>query len=184
MYIIPNSVSSQGCSYYFTYRYNPDPVTGTTNYTGYRRNKYLVVLFPGLTRPGIWNRAHVLPHLWRTCWPLQRWGCLTNKCVYIVCFLFVYESVLKACHSYPIYFFVGNWNIQSTDTGLGSSHYSDSHSSDSYFSDTHNSDIYFSDTHNSDSHYSDTHWYSDHASRHDDPGLYHHILSNRNSKQL
>ena len=40
MYNIPSSVSSQGCSYYCIYLYNPDPVTGTTNYPDYRRNNY------------------------------------------------------------------------------------------------------------------------------------------------
>jgi hypothetical protein len=37
--------------------------------------------------------GHVLPRLrsWWTRWPLQRWGCLTYKCVYIVCF-FWYTS--------------------------------------------------------------------------------------------
>ena len=40
MYNIPSSVSSQCCSYYCIYLYNPDPVTRTTNYPDYRRNKY------------------------------------------------------------------------------------------------------------------------------------------------
>ena len=31
-------------------------------------------------------------------------------------FVVVYESVLKACYSYPIYFFVDDWNIRPTDT--------------------------------------------------------------------
>ena len=47
------------------YLYNPDPVTGTTNYPVYCKiNIHLLVLC--LTRPGIWKRAHVLPKLRRT----------------------------------------------------------------------------------------------------------------------
>ena len=47
------------------YLYNPDPITETTNYPGYRRNKYPFVS-SRFDTTGIWNRAHVLPRLQRT----------------------------------------------------------------------------------------------------------------------
>ena len=70
MYNIPSSVSIQSYSYYFTYAIlipQQDPLT-----TPAIEEITIHLLVLGLTRPGIWNRAHVLPTLRRTRWPLQR----------------------------------------------------------------------------------------------------------------
>jgi hypothetical protein len=44
------------------YLYNPDPVTGTIT-TPIIEEINIIVLALGLTKPGTWNRAHVLPRL-------------------------------------------------------------------------------------------------------------------------
>jgi hypothetical protein len=101
MYNIPSSVSSQCCSYYCIYTIlTPwqEPLT-----TPIIEEINIIVLALGLTKPGTWNRAHVLPRLKWIRWPLQRWGCLTNKCVYIV-FLFVYQFWKLATPALLIFF--------------------------------------------------------------------------------
>ena len=70
MYNIPSSVSSQSYSYYFTYAILTPQQEPLTIPAMEEINIHLLVL--GLTRPGIWNRAHVLPKLRRTRWPLKR----------------------------------------------------------------------------------------------------------------
>jgi hypothetical protein len=58
MYNIPSSVSSQGCSYYLTYEFlTPQQEPRTTPII---EEINIIVLVLGLTRRGIWNRAHVL----------------------------------------------------------------------------------------------------------------------------
>ena len=64
MYNIPSSVSSQSCSYNFTYAILTPQQEPLSTPAIEEINIHLLVL--GLTRPEIWNRAHVLPKLRRT----------------------------------------------------------------------------------------------------------------------
>jgi hypothetical protein len=89
MYNIPSSVSSQCCSSYCIYTIltpQEEPLT-----TPIIEEINIIVLVLGLTRLGIWNRAHVLPRLRWTRWPLQRWGCWQIS-VYTLYVFFLYIS--------------------------------------------------------------------------------------------